>query len=131
MRISPVQAYTQFKAAPQKSEDVNPISKGGEKALLIKGTFLAGLGLGARLLFELMDDGFVIDKLGQKADKINKRNSNLSPTKQIISGIGIWGGLILMAIAGFATLYTLFNAPKINYKGNVNAFKKEKEMFKL
>ena len=129
MRISPLNAYTQFKAAPKSKQDnTNPITKGGEKALLAKGTFIAGLGLGARLLFEFMDDGFVVDKLGEKAQKINKKNSHLSPTKQIISGIGIWGGLILMALAGFATIYTLFKAPKINYQGNVNAFKKGKEM---
>ena len=31
-------------------------------------------------------------------------------------------------IGGFALLYTLFKAPDINYKGNVNAFKKGKDM---
>ena len=75
-----------------------------------------------------MDDGFVVDKLGEKAAKINKRNKGLSPAKQVISGLGIWLGLIMIAIGGFAALYTLFMAPKINYKGNVNAFTKSKEM---
>lgn len=125
MRISSIN-NSLYSSTPKQND--NPISKSGEKALLVKGTFLAGLGLGARLLFELMDDSFVVDKLGEKAAKINKKNHNLSPAKRIISGIGIWAGLILLAIGGFATIYTLFNAPKINYKGNVSAFKKGKEM---
>ncbi len=112
-----------------KSDDTNPISKAGERALLVKGTFIAGLGLGARLLFEIMDDGFVVDTLGEKAQKFNnKTNKHISPTKRVISGIGIWAGLIMMAIGGFATLYTLLNAPKINYKAKVNSFQKGKEM---
>ena len=109
--------------------DQNPISQNGEKALLVKGTFIAGLGLGARLLFELMDDGFVVDELGKKAEKINnKTNSNLSPMKKAISGVGIWAGLIMMFIGGFAMLYTLFNTPKIKYNSKVNAFTKGKDM---
>lgn len=112
----------------QGEKNQNPISKGGEKALLVKGTFLAGLGLGARLLFELFDGDFIVDTLGKEAKKINKRNANLSPAKKILSGIGIWGGLILMFIGGFAALYTLFKAPKINYQGNINSFQKGKDM---
>jgi len=76
-----------------------------------------------------MDDGFVVDELGKKAEKINnKTNSNLSPMKKAISGVGIWAGLIMMFIGGFALLYTLFKAPKINYDGKVNAFTKGKDM---
>ncbi len=132
MKISPVNnSLYSFKSSENQQTilDSNPITKGGERAILVKGTFLTGLGLGARLLFELMDDGFVVDAIGDKAKKINnKTNKNLSPTKKIISGIGIWGGLVLLAIGAFATLYTLFNAPKINYKAKVNAFQKQKEM---
>lgn len=127
MKICPVNnnLYT-FKSS---EKDTNPISQKGEKALLVKGTFIAGLGLGARLLFELMDDGFVVDTLGKKAEKINnKTNSNLSPMKKAISGAGIWAGLIMMFIGGFAMLYTLFNAPKIKYNSKVNAFTKGKDM---
>ena len=141
MRISPVNnLLTSPQPSPKLGEgvlvgftssenDSNPISQKGEKALLVKGTFIAGLGLGARLLFELMDDGFVVDELGKKAEKINnKTNSNLSPMKKAISGVGIWSGLIMMFIGGFAILYTLFKAPKINYDGKVNAFTKGKDM---
>ena len=31
-----------------------------------------------------------------------------------------------MFVGGFGILYTMFKAPKINYDGNVNAFKKGK-----
>lgn len=117
------------KLQSDKNSVSNPISQNGEKALLVKGTFVAGLGLGARLLFELMDDGFVVDELGKKAAKINKKtNSNLSPMKKAISGLGIWAGLIMMFIGGFAMLYTIFNAPKIKYNSKVNAFTKSKDM---
>ena len=123
MQIAPINNYSFCQ------ENENPITKGGEKALLIKGTFVTGLGLGARLLFELMDDSFVVDKIGKKAEQINnKTNSGLSPAKKVISGLGIWAGLIMIAIGGFAALYTLLNAPKINYKAKVNTFKKGKEM---
>lgn len=127
MKISPVQnnLYS-FKA--QKQDDKNPITKGGEKALLVKGTFVAGLGLGARLLLELMDGDFVVETLGKKAEKINQKNKGLSQNKRLLTGLGIWAGLIMMFIGGFAGLYTLFKAPKINYDGNVNAFKKGKDM---
>jgi len=85
--------------------------------------------LGARLLFELMDTGFVVDRLGEEAVKINnKTNKGISPLKKVISGVGIWAGLVMIAIGAFATLYTLLNAPKINYKAKVNSFQKGKEM---
>lgn len=127
MKISPVQnnLYS-FKA--QKPNDQNPISQKGEKALLVKGTFIAGLGLGARLLFEVMDGDFVFDTLGKKAEKINQKNKGLSKNKKFLSGIGIWAGLVMMFIGGFAGLYTLFKAPKIKYDSKVNAFQKGKDM---
>ena len=130
MKISSVQnnLYS-FKANPNKKDNnTNPISKGGEKALLIKGTFVAGLGLGARLLFELMDGDFLFETIVNIAEKINQKNKGLSKNKRILTGLGIWAGLIMMFIGGFAGLYTLFKTPKINYQGNVNAFKKGKDM---
>lgn len=129
MRIGAVNNYSFGASAPvKKSDDSNPISSKGEKALLVKGTFVAGLGLGARLLFELMDGDFVFETLGDKAQKINQRNKGLSPNKKFLTGVGIWAGLIMMFIGGFAALYTMFKAPKINYDGKVNAFKKGKDM---
>lgn len=46
-----------FVGFSSSENDSNPISQKGEKALLVKGTFIAGLGLGARLLFELRMTG--------------------------------------------------------------------------
>jgi hypothetical protein len=125
MKISPVQNLYSFKA---QNKDENPISKKGETALLVKGTFIAGLGVGARLLFELMDDDFIVDNLGKKARKINQKNKGLSFNKKLLTGIGIWAGLIMMFIGGFAGLYTLFKAPKIKYDSKINAFQKGKDM---
>ncbi len=137
MLISPisVQPYS-FKATTDKKQDKNqvkndknPISKSGEKALLLKTTFLAGLGLGAKLLLELIDGDFLIDELGSKAEKIvEKQHKNASSSKKLLLTLGALGGLIAMFVGGFGILYTMFKAPKINYDGNVNAFKKGKDM---
>lgn len=134
MRITSVQnnLYS-FGANPNssknKNDNINPISSKGEKALLVKGTFLAGLGLGARLLFELMDGDFVVGKLSDGAEKIvNKNHKNASQNKKFLLGLGAFAGLTAMFIGGFAILYTLFQTPKINYKGNINAFTKGKDM---
>ena len=66
LKVSPVN----FKSG--NSSDKNPISKAGETANLAKATFIAGAGLGTKLLFELLDDEFFTDN----ADKIiSTRNS--------------------------------------------------------
>lgn len=138
MQISPISAQPySFKATTDKKQDKNqvknndknPISKSGEKALLVKTTFLAGLGLGAKLLLELIDGDFLIDELGNKAEKIvEKQHKNASSTKKLLLTLGALGGLVAIFIGGFGILYTMFKAPKINYEGNVNAFKKGKDM---
>lgn len=130
MQISSVNAYS-FKAnKPSSKQDENPISKAGEKAKLTQATFVAGLGVGTKLLFELVDDfDFVGEKLGKKAsDIVNKQHTNVNSTKKAWLTAGAWAGLTATFIAGFAFLYTLFKAPKINYEGNINAHKKSKDM---
>lgn len=134
MNISPVSSYNTYsfgnsKQSAPKADTDNPISKKGEKAKLIKMTFLGGLAVGARLLFELMDGDFVFDELADKAGKIvDKQHGNAKGWSRALLGIGAFAGLVAMFVGGFALLYTLFKAPKINYDGNVNAFKKGKEM---
>lgn len=133
MRISSVNTYSfQANRQPeqQTKQDKNPISKTGEKAKLAKATFIAGLGFGTKLLFELVDDfDFVGEKLGQKASKIvNKQNKNVSKNKKLLLTLGAWTGLLATFITGAAFLYTLFKVPKINYQGNINAFQKSKDM---
>lgn len=130
MRIGAVNnsfSFTQQKTTAKN--DNNPISKSGEKAKLTKAAFIAGLGIGAKLLFEVMDGDFVVDTLGNKAEKIvDKQHKNVAKNKKALLAVGAWAGLIAAFIGGFAILYTLFKAPKINYEGNVNAFKKGKDM---
>lgn len=131
MRIGAVNNSFSFtrKNTVSENKDNNPISKSGEKAKLVKATFVAGLGVGAKLLFELMDGDFVVDKLGDSADKIvEKQHRNVSRNKKGWLKLGAAAGLIMAFIGGFAMLYTLFKAPKINYDGNVNAFQKGKDM---
>lgn len=131
MRIGAINnnfSFTQQKKTSSK-KDNNPISKAGEKAVLAKAAFVGGLGIGARLLFELMDDDFVINTLGDKAEKIvDKQHKNATNNKKVLLTLGAWAGLTMAFIGGFAILYTLFKAPNINYQGNVNAFKKKKDM---
>lgn len=131
MRIGAINnnfSFTQQKKTSAK-KDNNPISKTGEKAILAKAAFVGGLGLGAKLLFELMDENFVIDTLGEKAEKIvDKQHRNVSKNKKFLLTLGAWAGLTAAFIGGFAILYTIFKAPSINYQGNVNAFKKQKDM---
>ncbi len=130
MRISAINhsySFTQQKQTPKN--DNNPISKTGEKAKLTKAAFVAGLGLGAKLLFEVLDGDFVVDTLGEKAEKIvDKQHKNATRNKKVLLALGAWAGLVMAFIGGFAMLYTIFKAPNINYNGNVNAFKKGKDM---
>ena len=113
----------------QADMDNNPISKFGEKSKLVKATAIAGLGVGARLLWELADGDFLFEIFDKKAGEIVKRNhSNAKGYKQVLLHIGAFIGVVGMALGGFSLLYTLFHAPKINYEGNVNAFKNKKDM---
>ncbi len=128
MRIGAINNSCSFQIKSPKNDN-NPISESGEKAKLVKATFITGIGIGAKLLFELMDGNFVVDKLGNSADKIvEKQHANAAKNKKMLLKLGAAGGLIMAFIGGFAMLYTIFKAPRINYDGNVNAFKKGKDM---
>lgn len=103
----------------------NPISAKGERMKLLTATFVAGLGLGVKLLAELMDGDFLGDILFKKGKKIaDKAEKN----KRMWVGIGTVAGLLGMFIGGVAIIYTLYKTPKIAYDGKVNAFKKGREM---
>lgn len=130
MRISAINHSCSFTQQKQTSKnDNNPISKTGEKAKLTKAAFVAGLGLGAKLLFEVLDGEFVVDTLGDQAEKIvSKQHKNATKNKKLLLALGAWAGLVMAFIGGFAMLYTIFKAPNINYNGNVNALKKGKDM---
>lgn len=130
MRISAINHSYSFTQQKQTSKnDNNPISRTGEKAKLTKAAFVAGLGLGAKLLFEVLDGEFVVDTLSDQAEKIvSKQHKNVTKNKKLLLALGAWAGLVMAFIGGFAMLYTIFKAPNINYNGNVNAFKKGKDM---
>lgn len=132
MRISALNinySFTSSSNYKNKNSDKNPISKTGEKTNLAVATFVGGLSLGARLLFELFDDGFVIEDLGKAAETyVNKNHKGLKGAKKEWFIVGTALSFIGAAIGGIALLYTLYKAPKINYEGNINAFKKGKDM---
>lgn len=121
-------AKTSAQNKPNNDTAQNPISRKGEIAKLVKLTFLGGLALGARLLFELFDGDFVIGELVDKAEKIAKKQSSSSDLKRLFTGVGAFAGLVAMFVGGFALLYTLFKSPKISYDSKVNTFQKSKEM---
>lgn len=102
MRISAINNSSSFTQQKQPSKnDNNPISKSGEKAKLTKAAFIAGLGIGAKLLFEVMDGDFVVDTLGNKAGKIvDKQHRNVSKNKKTLLAIGAWAGLVAAFIGG-------------------------------
>ncbi len=143
MRISSISTNSLYNTAfTQKAESKkqnattsaqapkNPISKKGEAANLVLTTFLGGMALAGRLLWEVVVDGdFEFDRLSKKAEKlVNKNKKNLSPNKKFLCVAGTFVGLIAAGCAAFGAIVTLFSAPKIVYKSKVNAFKKGKEM---
>lgn len=109
--------------------DENPISVTGERMKITTATFIGGLGIGVKLLAELLDGDFVFEKLAKNGEKIVERNhKSASKTKKAWLSVASTLGLAGILIGGFALLYTIYNAPKIAYKGKVNAFTKGKDM---
>ena len=128
-----------------KKEDANPISRKGEVMKLVATTFVGGLVLAGKLIFELAENGdFILDTFARKAKNNTNGNANKNSdalleeakqevkkevkNKKILQTVGAFAGLVAAFFAGFALLYTAFNAPKIAYESKVNAFKKSQEM---
>lgn len=113
----------------EKDKDKNPISVIGEDANLLKATAITGLGVGARALWYLFENGFVFEDLGRISKKmVDKNKANVSGAKKELLYIGAYGAVVAGFIAGIAALYTLYKTPEIAYKGKVNAFTKGKDM---
>ena len=148
--IQPISAnnsiYFRNKSQPnfqtQKATDENPISRKGETMKLITATFVGGLAVAGRLLFELADSGdLLVEIFADKAKKassdphklfnekelLNEAKKEVK-NKKVINSVGAFAGLVAAFFAGFALLYTAFHAPKIAYESKVNTFKKSKEM---
>ena len=120
-----------FKGSNNNAEvsDGNPISRKGETINLVKATFLGGMALGARLLWELADGDFLFEHAGNAATKIvDKNRQGISGVKRDLCRAGAAVGIMVAGISAFALLYTMLNTPKIAYNSKVNAFKKGKEM---
>lgn len=134
LAISPIHSNIAFmrqkSTAPVKNQsDKNPISKSGERMKLLSATFLAGLGVGTRLLWEIWDFDFVWEKAGKAGAKLVEKNKKCaSINKMMLLTIGATAAILAAGISAFALLYTAFKAPKIAYDGKVNAFQKGKEM---
>lgn len=124
-----------FKAKKAKDKsiqqaDTNPISRAGETANLVKATFIGGLILAGKCLWELIVDGdFVIDDIAKKAGELVEKNKkDASRNKKILYKFGAFAALMAATFTGFALLYTAYKAPKIAYESKVNAFTKSQEM---
>lgn len=136
----------QNKPLIEKQDDEIPISKKGETLKLITATFLGGLAVAGKLIFELFNNGdFVLDIFADKAKKMSSGNPDVVKNddflnkakeqvkeelknKSVLRAVGAFTGLVAAFFAGFALIYTAYNAPKIAYEAKVNTFKKSKEM---
>lgn len=134
-KISHSRVYFVASKPPKKDNNIdtdadkNPISRSGETMTLIKATFLGGMALGARLLWELFDGDFLFEHAGNTASKIvDKNRKEVTGYKRDLLKVGATAGLLVAAVSAFALLYTMLNAPKIAYKGKVNSYTKGKEM---
>lgn len=107
----------------------NPITRKGETLNLIKATFVGGLALGARLLFELLDGDFLFESAGKQASKIVEKNKkDATAGMKDIYKFGAALAIIAAGISGFALLVTALSTPKIIYNSKVNTYKKQKEV---
>lgn len=110
-------------------KDKNPINKLGERETLLKATVIGGLGVGARALWYLFEEGFVWEELGEMGAKIvDKNKPNVKGAKKGLLYFGAWAALAGGFIAAVAAVYTIYKTPNIMYEGKINAFTKGKDM---
>lgn len=116
------------KPMPEK-ESENPISKGFEQLDLIKSSFIAGLGIGARALLYLAEHTTAAEKLIDKGCKfVDKNKKSAKGLEKSLLYLGSCAAMIFGFIGVIAALYSAYNMPKSLYEGKVKAFKKEKDM---
>lgn len=116
-------------AGKGSTSDENPISKLGERETLLKATVITGLGVGARALWWLTEEGFTWDSLFSASEKlVNKNKKGLTGAKRSIAHIGAFAALIIGFVAAVAIGYTIYKTPNVMYDGKVNAFKKGKDI---
>lgn len=123
----PVVSLNSFKPAfcdAKNGDNKNPISKGGERALALKATVVAGIGVGFEALWYLFDDGFMFEDIFDKSQKVAQKSKKNNPLK----GVGAFVALTAGFVAAVAAVYTLYKSPNIEYKAKVNSFVKGKDM---
>lgn len=123
--------YTYFCAEnkTKSNNDENPISKRGEQQKLLKATVIAGLGVGARALWYLCDDGFAFEGLYNLGENITKKNKKgLMGSNKTVNHLGAWAALMAGFVVAVAAIYTIVKTPEVMYNGKINAFKKGKDM---
>lgn len=124
-------SFTQKKIEqPSQKNNENPISRKGEAANLVKATFIGGLALAGKLVWELVVDGdFEFENVAKKAGElVDKNKKDASKNKKFLYKLGAFVSLMAAGFTGFALLYTTYKAPKIAYESKVNTFTKSKEM---
>lgn len=130
--VSPINNHSiNYKANKNKANsNQNPISRKGEAINLAKATFVGGLALGGRLLWEILIDGdFLIEDVAKAANKLVEKNKKNAPAnKKELLWLGTFCALLAAFVSGIAILKTIYEAPKIAYDSKVNSFKKSQEM---
>lgn len=132
MKISGLQSFhVPFVSGQEttKADDKNPISKAGEREKLLKATVIAGIGLGARALWWLYEEGFEFENLFRLGTKlVDKNKKGLTGTKRTIAQFGAFSALTVGFIGLMAAIYTAVKTPEVLYNGDINAFKKSKDI---
>ena len=110
----------------------NPISKKGEKVVLFSGALISAMGVTIKGLYKMScedTDGSLGKSFNEFINKIiDKKNPNVKGKKRKVMFIGTSLLVLGLIIVGSAILNVITKAPKLNYEGNINAFKKSKEM---
>ncbi len=113
-------------------EAENPISKKGEKVVLFSGALISAMGVTIKGLYKMScedTDGSLGKSFNEFINKIiDKKNPNVKGKKRKVMFIGTSLLVLGLIIVGSAILNVITKAPKLNYEGNINAFKKSKEM---
>lgn len=116
----------------KNKEDENPISKKGEKVVLFSGALISSMGAILKIMYNLTKDdteGYWNKKFDKFVDKIiDKKNPNIKGKKRHIMHIGTSLLIFGLIVVGGAILSVITKAPKLNYEGDINTFKKTKEM---
>ena len=114
----------------KNKEDENPISKKGEKVVLFSGALISSMGAILKIMYNLTKDdteGYWNKKFDKFVDKIiDKKNPNIKGKKRHIMHIGTSLLIFGLIVVGGAILSVITKAPKLNYEGDINTFKKTK-----